>query len=281
MQVGIVGTGTMARGIARLLVQRGIHVVVVGRTEGAVRSLSDDLVAWLERQREKGKLTDDESASLQQRLTTTTELRDLSPSDYIIEAVAEELELKRETFRQLEAVSPARVPLASNTSSIPIERISLGLQTAGRIIGVHFMNPAHVMPLVEVIASGTTSKAIVDQTVQMLRDLGKEPMLVPDRPGFVLNRVLFAALRQAMMLVEDGTVDCSSVDKVLKLGANHPMGPLELADFIGLDVCLAVFENLKEVEGGVFLPPAMLVSMVKQGRLGRKSGEGFHQYSSP
>lgn len=280
MRIGIVGTGTMAQGIARLLTSRGLETVVCGRSPTSNERFLNAFAQWLERQLAKEKLSPHEVDASAKRLTVTQEMDALGEVDFVIEAVAEILEVKRDIFEHLEATCSDRVPLASNTSSIPIKQISEEMKTRARVIGVHFMNPPHVMPLVEVIPSVWTNADILDKTLQFLTDLEKEALVVPDIPGFVLNRVLFSSIHQAIRLLETGKVDGVTIDAVMKLGASQPMGPLELADFIGLDVCMAILENLNRMEPERFVPPILLREKVAEGKLGRKTGEGFHRYDS-
>ena len=280
MRIGIVGTGTMGQGIARLLTTSGFETVVCGRSSMSNESFSNALVQWLERQLVKEKLSTHEAEASAKRLTVTQEMNALGEVDFVIEAVVETLEIKRDVFAHLEATCSDRVPLASNTSSIPIEQISREMKTRGRVIGVHFMNPPYVMPLVEVIPSAWTNADVLDATLQFLADLEKEVLVVPDIPGFVLNRILFSSIHQAIQLVETGKADGTTIDAVMKLGVSHPMGPLELADFIGLDVCMAILENLSRMEPTRFAPPTLLREKIAKGKLGRKTGEGFHRYDS-
>jgi 3-hydroxybutyryl-CoA dehydrogenase len=280
MLVGIAGTGTMAQGITRLLTMRGYRTVVRGRSSASSKCFLSCFSQWITRQVAKEKLSIQEGAACVERLTITQELNAFREVDYIIEAVAETVEVKQEVFRQLEGICSDRTPFASNTSSIPIEHISQEMRTRERFIGVHFMNPAYVMPLVEVIPSAWTDAVILAATLQFLADLHKEAVVVPDRPGFVLNQILFSAIQQAIRLLETEPLDAETIDAVMKLGANYPMGPLELADFIGLDVCLAILENLGRLEPEGFDPPGLLRKHVKERKLGRKVGEGFHRYDS-
>jgi 3-hydroxybutyryl-CoA dehydrogenase len=280
MRIGVVGTGTMAQGIARLLITQGLETVVRGRSSASKEKFSNVFAQWLERQITREKLSTREAEASIKRLTVTREMDALGEVDFVIEAVAETLEIKHNVFGQLEAICPDRIPLASNTSSIPIGQISREMRTRERVIGVHFMNPPYAMPLVEVIPSAWTDAGILDTTLQFLADLEKEAVVVPDMPGFVLNRILFSGIRQAIRLLEDGQLDAESIDAVMRLGASYPMGPLELADFIGLDVCLAILENLGRNEPGPFDPPGLLRRYVEEGKLGRKAGEGFRRYDA-
>lgn len=270
----------MAQGIARLLTTRGLETAVCGRSSRSNERFSNAFAQWLDRQLAKEKLSTHEAEASAKQLTVTQEMDALTEVDFVIEAVTETLEIKHEVFRQLEAICRDRVPLASNTSSIPIEQIAREMKTRNRVIGVHFMNPPYVMPLVEVISSAWTNADVLDTTLRLLADLEKEALVVPDTPGFVLNRILFSSIHQAIRMLETGEVDSATIDAVMKLGASHPMGPLELADFIGLDVCMAILENLSRMEPAQFAPPELLREKIAEGKLGQKTREGFYRYDS-
>lgn len=279
MHIGVVGTGTMAQGIAGLCMLRGHLTTVSGRSVRSTARFRDELARWLDRQEAKGRLTTAEARAAQDRLSVAEGIGALGTVDYVIEAIVEDLDAKRSVFSQLERVCRPNATLASNSSSIPVREIARGMSSGQRCIGVHFMNPASAMRLVEVAPACDTSPEVLDQTLRFLESLGKDPIVVPDSPGFVVNRILFSSLQQAMDLLEKGDVDVATIDKAIKLGANHPMGPLELADFIGLDVCLAIFRTLQAAGILPLPPPDILISLVESGRLGRKSGEGFHSYA--
>lgn len=279
MEIGIVGTGVMAQGITRLLVLSGHRVVAFGRSAEACCRLTEDLREWTDGQARKGRISGGEASAARARLRIAHQLRALAGVDFAIEVVAEALDVKRGIFQELDQVCPAGIPLASNTSSIPIRCIADGTIHPERVVGVHFMNPAHVMPLVEVVPSEHTSLAVLEQTIRLVTGLGKQARVVPDSPGFVVNRILFASLQQAMELLEEGRVAREVIDDAMKLGAHHRMGPLQLADFVGLDVCQAILEVLAADRLSQFRVPGVLRRKVQEGKLGRKSGEGFYRYS--
>ena len=279
--IGILGTGTMARSISLLIATSGQDVLAWGRSSKSLDVFSSYVAKWLQRRLEKGKISQEMHDASINRIGTTQELDSLFGVDLIIEAVVEDLQVKRELLGAADQVCPPRTIIASNTSSLPIDEIASKTHHPNRVIGMHFMNPPHVMPLVEIVPSKSTSEETLNKAVTFAKSLGKEPFVVPDIPGFVLNRLLFVMLHEAMELVDAGYVDVSTVDEVLKNGANHPMGPFELADFIGLDVCLSIFEVLhRELQDAKYDSPRLLKEKVAVGKLGRKSGEGFYKYHS-
>jgi len=279
--IGILGTGTMARGISLLIATSGHDVLVWGRSSKSLDAFNSYITKWLHRRLEKGKISQEIHDTSINRIDTTQELDSLSGAELIIEAVVEDLEVKRHLLNAADQICPSNTIIASNTSSLPINEIASKIQHSNRVIGMHFINPPHVMPLVEIVPSESTSEETVDKAVAFGKSLGKEAIIVPDIPGFVLNRLLFVLLHEAMDLVETGLVDVTTVDEVMKNGANHPMGPFELADFIGLDVCLSIFEVLhKELQDPRYNTPRLLNEKVSAGKLGRKTGEGFHRYES-
>lgn len=279
--IGILGTGTMARGISSLLAVSGHDVLVWGRSSKSCEAFNPYIVQWFRRRLEKGKISPEMHDAFIRRIDTTKVLDSLSSAELIIEAVVEDLEVKRDLFDAADRICPPDTIIASNTSSLPINEIASKTRHPNRVIGMHFMNPPHVMSLVEIVPSKSTSKETLNKAVTFAKSLGKEPLIVPNVPGFVLNRLLFVMLHEAMELVEAGFVDLTIVDDALKNGANHPMGPFELADFIGLDVCLSIFEVLYgELQDPKYDPPRLLKEKVSAGNLGRKSGEGFYKYHS-
>lgn len=279
--IGILGTGTMARGISLLVATSGQDVSVWGRSSKSLDAFNS-YVAWrFRRLLEKDKISREMHDASINRINTTIELNSLSGAELIIEAIVEDLEVKKELLASIDRICSPNTIIASNTSSLPINEIASNTQHPNRVIGMHFMNPPHVMPLVEIVPSESTSKETLDETVTLAKSLGKEPLIVPDVPGFVVNRLLFVMLHEAIEFVETGFVDVPIVDVALRNGANHPMGPFELADFIGLDVCLAIFETLyRELQDAKYDPPYSLKEKVSAGKLGRKSGEGFYKYRS-
>ena len=279
--VGILGTGTMARSISLLIATSGHDVLVWGRSSKSLDTFNSYVAKWFHKRLHNGKISQEMHDACLNQINTTKEIASLSGAELIIEAVVEDLEVKRDLVSAADRVCSPRTVIASNTSSLPIDEIASKAQHPYRIIGMHFMNPPQVMPLVEIVPSKSTSAETLDKAVTFAESLGKEPLLVPDIPGFVLNRLLFVMLHEAMELVEAGYVDINTVDKALKKGANHPMGPFELADFIGLDVCLSIFDVLyRELQNSSYEPPQLLKEKVSSGKLGRKSGEGFYKYRS-
>ena len=279
--IGILGTGTMARGIRLLAATSGHDVLVWGRSSESLDAFISYIARWLHRRLEKGKISREMHDASICRIDTTEALDSLSSAQLIIESVVEDLEVKRDLLDAVSRICLPKTIIASNTSSLPINKIASKSRHPNYVIGMHFMNPPQAMLLVEIVPSKRTSKETLNKAVAFAKSLGKEPLIVPDVPGFVLNRLLFVMLHEAMKLVEAGFVDLTTVDDALKNGANHPMGPFELADFIGLDVCLSIFEVLYgELQDPIYEPPRLLREKVSAGNLGRKSGEGFYKYHS-
>ncbi|AWR87665.1 3-hydroxybutyryl-CoA dehydrogenase [Meiothermus taiwanensis] len=278
-KIGVVGAGQMGAGIAQVAAQAGYQVVLrdleqtfLERGLGSIRRSIGKLL-------EKGKLDQQAHDGALARITTTTQLSDLADCDLVIEAIVEHEPAKLELFRELDAlVQPAAI-LASNTSSIPITRLASATRRPERFIGMHFMNPVPLMELVEVIRGYLTDEATTQTVLQVARRMGKTPVEVNDYPGFVSNRILLPMLNEAIQCVMEGVATPEAIDQVMKLGMNHPMGPLTLADFIGLDTCLSIMEVLHRGLGDdKYRPSPLLRKMVQAGLLGRKSGRGFYRY---
>jgi|SRR5688500_4655245 len=278
-QVGIVGGGTMGNGIAQVFATSGYKVMLrdMGQTQldRATGSIQKSLGKFVE----KGKMTAEESEAAFGRIATTTEIGDLANCDLVIEAIFENFDAKAAVFKELDALLGPHAILASNTSSIDITKLAAVTGRPDRFIGMHFFNPVPLMALVEVIRGLATS----DETYEAIRDLaeklGKTPVEVRDYPGFVSNRVLMPMINEAVFALYEGVASKEDIDTVMKLGMNHPMGPLTLADFIGLDVCLDILHVLYEgFKDPKYRPCPLLVKMVQAGRLGRKTGEGFYKY---
>ncbi|MEO8284839.1 MAG: 3-hydroxybutyryl-CoA dehydrogenase [Chloroflexota bacterium] len=277
--IGVVGAGTMGNGIAQVFAQAGYQVKLrdVGQPqlERGTGAIKKSLAKFVE----KGKLSAEESDASFGRISTTTELSDLSDCDLVVEAIFENFEAKAALFRELDASLAPNAILASNTSSIDITKLAAVTGRPDRFIGMHFFNPVPLMSLVEIIRGLATSDDTYDVIHVLAEKLGKTPVQVKDYPGFVSNRVLMPMINEAVFALYEGVATKEDIDTVMKLGMNHPMGPLTLADFIGLDVCLDIlyvlYDGFKDPK---YRPCPLLVKMVQAGRLGRKSGEGFYKY---
>jgi 3-hydroxybutyryl-CoA dehydrogenase len=281
--VGVIGAGTMGHGIAQVLVRHGLSVTLCDVSDAILGRAAEKISKGLGRDVEKGRLTAEEKEKALARLRITTELAALGSADFVIEAVVEKFEAKAEIFRALEAGGLGNRPeviFASNTSSISITRLAAVTHRPARFVGLHFFNPVPVMKLVEVIAGLDTAPETVEAAVALATRVGKTPVRANDFAGFVSNRVLMPMINEAIFALMEGVADAQGIDDVMKLGMNHPMGPLELADFIGLDVCLDIMKVLYEgFHDSKYRPCPLLERMVAAGRLGRKSGRGFYEYS--
>ncbi len=277
--IAVVGAGTMGNGIAHVVARSGLLVFLADVDQAALDRGLDAIRKNMAREVAKGRLTEAEAEEARSRITLTTKLEDLGGCLLAIEAATEQFPVKAKIFGELDRILPGEAILASNTSSISITRLAATTGRPKRVIGMHFFNPVPVMRLVEVIRGLQTSQATFDRVQALAVQLGKTPVEVHDAAGFVSNRVLMPLLNEAMFAVMEGVATAEAVDQVFQLGMAHPMGPLTLADFIGLDVCLDIMRVLQEAMGDPkYRPCPLLVRMVDAGWLGRKSGRGFYTY---
>jgi 3-hydroxybutyryl-CoA dehydrogenase len=277
--VGVIGAGTMGNGIAQVFAQSGFTVRLVDIAQPMLDRARSAIEKSLGKFVEKGKLTAAERDAAMSRLTTATAIDRLIEADYIVEAIVEDAETKGGLFTSLDAVARPEVILASNTSSISITRLGAATKRADKVLGMHFMNPVPLMPLVEMIRGHATSAESMRIASDLCVTLGKTPIEAADYPGFIANRILMPMINEAIFAVMEGVGTPEAIDSVMKLGMNHPMGPLTLADFIGLDVCLAILDVLHDGFGDPkYRPCPLLRRMVAAGQLGRKSGRGFYTY---
>lgn len=279
--VTVIGSGTMGNGIAHVFAQFGHQVTLVDISQAALDRGLATIRKNFERQVSKGSLTAEDMELALSRIAPNTQLSEgVSMADLVVEAATEQINLKLDIFRQIDAAAPAHAILATNTSSISITRIAAVTQRPAKVIGMHFMNPVPVMKLVEVINGYATAKEVTEAVVALSRNLAKVPVVVNDYPGFVANRILMPMINEAIITLFEGVAGVEEMDTVMKLGMAHPMGPLQLADFIGLDVCLAILNVLHDGFGNPkYAPCPLLVNMVAAGKLGAKTGEGFYVYT--
>ena len=277
--IGVVGAGTMGNGIAQVAARAGHPVILRDVAPEFLQRGMSAIDKSLQRDVDKDRLKDGEKREIVGRIRTTTELADLSSADFIVEAVTENLGVKSEVFRALDEAAKPEAILASNTSSISITKLGAATRRPDKVIGMHFMNPVPVMKLVEVIRGIATSDETWERTRRLTEKLGKTALECHDSPGFVSNRVLMPMINEAIFTLHEGVATRESIDGIMKLGMNHPMGPLTLADFIGLDVCLAILGVMHaELGDPKYRPCPLLRKYVDAGWLGRKSGRGFYEY---
>lgn len=280
-KIAVIGAGTMGNGIAHTFAQSGYEVSLIDVSADSLQRGMNTIEKNLDRMLKREKISEDEKLTTLDKITTYTSMNDgISGVDLVVEAATENMDVKLKIFSQLDEVCGENVILASNTSSISITKIASVTNRADKVIGMHFMNPVPVMKLVEIIRGYATSDDVTDQIMQLSRDLKKSPVEVNDYPGFVANRILMPMINEAMYTLYEGVAGVEEIDTVMMLGMAHPMGPLHLADFIGLDVCLSILEVLNDGFGNPkYAPCPLLVNMVTAGKLGLKSGEGFYDYS--
>ena len=277
----VIGAGTMGNGIAHTFAQSGFPVSLVDVKQENLDKAIKTITTNLDRIVVKGNLTEEEKISTLNNIKTFTELKETTKNaDLIVEAATENLELKLKIFSQMDELAPEHCILATNTSSISITQIAAATKRPEKVIGMHFMNPAPIMKLIEIIKGYSTSKKTFDDIFEMSKKLGKVPVEVNDYPGFVANRILMPMINESIETLYNGVAGVEEIDTVMKLGMAHPMGPLQLADFIGLDVCLAILNVMYDgFKNPKYAPNPLLVNMVMAGKKGVKSGEGFYDYS--
>jgi len=276
--IGVIGAGQMGSGIAEVSLASGYKTLMRDVTPEAVERGKKRIMTDLDKRVQKGKMTAEEQKKILERLTTTTRLDDLRRCDFIIEAATEQVPLKKEIFQTLDRVTRQDVILASNTSSISITRIASFTSRPERVVGMHFFNPAPVMKLLELIRGMGTSEETFQTTRELSRKFGKTPIEAKDLPGFISSRLIFNYMNEGIYALYEGLGTIEEIDSIMKMGANHPMGPLELADLVGLDTILSVMQVLQEAFGDKYHPCPLLTKYVEAGYLGVKTGRGFYPY---
>lgn len=279
--ISVIGSGTMGNGIAHVFAQSGYHVSLIDINEQALEKALATIGKNLDRMVQKEKITEaDKEAALKNIQTFTSTQEGVKDADLVVEAATENFDIKKKIFQEMDAHAPAKAILSTNTSSISITKIAAATQRPDKVIGMHFMNPVPVMKLIEVIRGYATSDETTSTIMEMSKNLKKVPVEVNDYPGFVANRILMPMINEAIITLHEGVAGVEEIDTVMKLGMAHPMGPLQLADFIGLDVCLSIMNVLYEGFGNPkYAPCPLLVNMVTAGYLGAKTGEGFYKYT--
>jgi 3-hydroxybutyryl-CoA dehydrogenase len=280
--ISVIGAGTMGNGIAHVFAQNGFNVTIVDISLAQLDRAVATITKNLDRQVSKGSITEEQKISTLEKINTNSNIIDgVKEADLVIEAATENQELKLKIFEELDKYAPKTAILATNTSSISITKIAAATNRAEKVIGMHFMNPVPVMKLVEIINGYATKKEVTDSIVELSKKLGKTPCVVNDYPGFIANRILMPMINEAIYSLFEGVGGVEEIDTVMKLGMAHPMGPLQLADFIGLDVCYSILKVLQDgYRTSKYAPCPLLANMVAAGKLGIKSGEGFYKYAA-
>ena len=279
--IAVIGAGAMGNGIAHAFAQAGYKVQLIDVKQTALNTALQTISRNLDRMVSKGKIEESLSVQTLENISTFTNFSEgVEYASLVIEAVTENIDLKLSIFKELDTACPEDTILATNTSSISITKIAATTSRPQQVIGMHFMNPVPIMPLVEIIAGYNTSKDVLNFTKNLTEEIGKTPVIVNDYPGFVANRILLPMLNEAIETLYSGVAGVKEIDAIMKLGMAHPMGPLELADFIGLDVCLSILEVMYDgFKNPKYAPNPLLINMVQAGKCGIKSGEGFYNYS--
>ena len=281
-QISVIGAGTMGNGIAHVFAQNGFKITLVDVSDAQLQKALQTIAKNLDRQLAKGFITEEQKQKTLDNITTQNNIAEgVRNADLVIEAATENTELKLKIFQQADETAPVNCILATNTSSISITKIAAATKRPQRVIGMHFMNPVPVMKLVEIINGYATTKEVTEKISALSKQLGKIPCVVNDYPGFIANRILMPMINEAIFSLYESVAGVEEIDTVMKLGMAHPMGPLQLADFIGLDVCLAILKVLHDGFGNPkYAPCPLLVNMVAAGKLGTKTGEGFYTYTA-